>query len=148
LDSVARHFTLAEAQSHIPEVDRLLRQAIELKKSYEEGEREFEGFQQRVMLMGGVALDRERVIGARKRRDEAGARLRSAIEGVQEIGCLIKDLDIGLIDFPTVYRGAEVYLCWKIGERAIEFWHGVEEGFRGRKPIDQDFLDHHGEPEE
>ena len=60
---------------------------------------------------------------------------------MQEIGCLIKDLDIGLIDFPTTYRGEEVYLCWKLGEPGIEYWHGVDEGFRGRKPIDQDFLD-------
>jgi hypothetical protein len=47
------------------------------------------------------------------------------------------------VDFPTLFRGVEVYLCWKLGESGIEFWHGVDEGFRGRKPIDQDFLDHH-----
>ena len=66
---------------------------------------------------------------------------------MQAIGCVVKDLDIGLIDFPTEFRGEEVYLCWKLGEPRIEFWHGVEEGFRGRKAIDQDFRDHHrGDP--
>jgi hypothetical protein len=59
------------------------------------------------------------------------------------MGVLVKDLDTGLVDFPTLFRGVEVYLCWKLGENGIEFWHGVEEGFRGRKSIDQDFLDHH-----
>jgi hypothetical protein len=59
----------------------------------------------------------------------------------------VKDLDTGLVDFPTMYRGVEVCLCWKLGEGAIGYWHGVDEGFRGRKPIDQDFRDQHrGDP--
>jgi len=80
---------------------------------------------------------------ARTRRDSSAARLKASLQQVQEIGCIVKDLDIGLIDFPTTFRGIEVYLCWKLGEPAIEFWHGVDEGFRGRKAIDQDFIDHH-----
>jgi hypothetical protein len=138
-----RRFTLAEAQSLIPRVDRLLREAVEFKASYDEAEKEIHAFQERVMMMGGVAVDRERAVESRTKRDGAAAQLRRSIEQVQEVGCLIKDLDIGLIDFPTTYRGIEVYLCWKLGEDAIEHWHGVEEGFRGRKPIDQDFLDNH-----
>jgi hypothetical protein len=55
---------------------------------------------------------------------------------------MVKDLDIGLIDFPTLFRGREVYLCWRMGETGIRYWHG-EEGFRGRKEIDRDFLDNH-----
>ena len=142
-----RRFTHAEAQSFIPELDRLLRDAIALKAEYDEAESGIQSFQQRVMMMGGVVVDRDRVVEARGRRDEVAGRLRAAIEQVQEIGCLIKDLDIGLVDFPTVFRGTEVYLCWKLGEQSIEFWHGVDEGFRGRKPIDRDFLEnHHGDP--
>ena len=56
---------------------------------------------------------------------------------------MVKDLDVGLIDFPTLYRGEEVYLCWKLGETGIQYWHGIDEGFRGRKKIDRDFLDNH-----
>ena len=56
---------------------------------------------------------------------------------------LVKDLDSGLIDFPTLFRGDEVYLCWKLGESGIGFWHKIEDGFPGRKPIDQDFKDNH-----
>jgi hypothetical protein len=138
-----RRFTHAEAQRLIPRVDRLLREAIEFKASYEDAEKEIQAFQERVMMMGGVTVDRERAIEARTRRDGAAAQLRNAIEQVQQAGCLIKDLDIGLIDFPTTYRGVEVYLCWKLGEDGIEYWHGVEEGFRGRKKIDEDFLNHH-----
>jgi hypothetical protein len=144
---MSRRFTLAEAQSLLPRIQRLIEEAIALKSEYDEAGGELESFQKRVMLMGGVSLDRDRALQVRQRRDNAATRLRNAIETVQEMGCVIKDLSIGLVDFPTLLRGVEVYLCWKLGETRIEYWHGLEEGFRGRKPIDQDFLDHHeGEP--
>jgi hypothetical protein len=139
-----KRFTLAEAQSLIPEVDRLLRQALENKSAYEDAERAIQELSERVMMLGGVVVDRRRALENKSRRDTAAAQLRAAIESVQETGCLIKDLDIGLIDFPCLFRGVEVYLCWKLGEAGIEFWHGVDEGFRGHKPIDKEFLDHHG----
>jgi hypothetical protein len=138
-----KRFTHAEAQRLIPQVGGLLRDAIAAKSEYDQAERTIQEFAERVMMMGGITVDRERAIEARNRRDSAASGLRSAIEQVQETGCVLKDLDIGLVDFPTLLRGVEVYLCWKLGEPAIEFWHGVEEGYRGRKAIDQDFLDHH-----
>ena len=140
---MSKRFTLAEAESLIPNVDRLLRQAVELKSGYANAARKMDSFQERIALMGGVIVDRGKVQEARDRRDDAAASLRSLIEQVQELGCLIKDLDIGLVDFPTTFRGREVYLCWKLGEPSIAYWHGVDEGFAGRKAIDQDFLDHH-----
>jgi len=144
-----KRFSLAEAQALIPMLDRLLREAIALKADYEEAERQVQSFSEHVMMMGGVAVDRARVLELRKRREAQAAALRRSIEQILESGCQIKDLDIGLIDFPTLFRGDEVYLCWKLGESAIEFWHGLDEGFRGRKAIDQDFLDNHeGDPPE
>ena len=138
-----KRFTLAEAQRLIPEVDRMLRDALRLKAAYEEAEGAMRALSERIMMMGGLVVDRDRALQGRKLRETAGERFKGAIEEIQETGCLIKDLDIGLVDFPTLFHGSEVYLCWKMGESAIEFWHGVNEGFRGRKPIDQDFLDHH-----
>ena len=140
---MARRFTLAEAQSLIPKVDALLREAVSLRSDFQEAEEAVQAFAQRVTLMGGMIVDREQVIDAKNRRDLVGSKLKAAIEGVQEFGCVVKDLDMGLIDFPTLFRGEEVYLCWKLGEAKIAYWHGVDEGFRGRKEIDQDFLDNH-----
>jgi hypothetical protein len=94
-------------------------------------------------MQGGVVVDREAVLQNRAERDRYGESLKEAIERIQEYGCVIKDLDIGLVDFPTLFRGQEVYLCWKMGESGIGFWHGTDEGFAGRKPIDRDFLDNH-----
>ena len=142
-----KRFDLAEAQRLLPQVGRLLRDALDAKAEYQEAEKTIQELNERVMLLGGVMVDRERALTSRSRRDAAAAMLKGAIEAVQETGCLIKDLDIGLVDFPTLFRGVEVYLCWKLGEPAIEYWHGVDEGYRGRKPIDQDFLDNHeGDP--
>jgi hypothetical protein len=144
---MSKRFSLAEAQSLIPELDRLLREAMAAKSVYDESEKANQAFAERVMLMGGIMLDRDQVLERRKVRQESAARLRSSIEQVQELGCVVKDLDTGLIDFPTTLRGVEVYLCWKLGEPSIAFWHGVDEGFRGRKAIDRDFLDNYkGDP--
>ncbi|HEV3330028.1 MAG TPA: DUF2203 domain-containing protein [Bryobacteraceae bacterium] len=138
-----KRFTLAEAQSLIPSVDPVLRKAIELKSHYAEAEQEMESYSQRIQMMGGLVVNREQALEVRHRRDTASTGLREAIQEVEEFGCVLKDLDVGLIDFPTLFRGREVYLCWKLGEAAIAFWHGTDEGFAGRKAIDQDFRDHH-----
>jgi hypothetical protein len=140
---MSRRFTHAEAQLLIPQVDRLLREAVMLKSEYQECETALHDFSERIMRMGGMVVDRRQALEHRNRRETAAGRLRAVVEEIQETGCLIKDLDTGLVDFPTLFRGTEVYLCWKLGETAIGFWHPIEEGFRGRKPIDQDFLDHH-----
>lgn len=140
---MSKRFTLAEAQRLIPRVDRLLRDAVAIKSEYDEAEAAIQSLTERVMMTGGMDVDRGVALDTRNRRDAAAGRLRATIQQVQEFGCVVKDLDTGLIDFPTLFRGVEVYMCWKLGEPAIEFWHGVDEGFRGRKPIDQDFRDHH-----
>jgi hypothetical protein len=138
-----KNFTLTEAESLLPRLGLALREALELKSRYVEDERVVRAHFERVMLMGGMVVDREAIRTARVKRDDDAARLREVLENIQETGCVVKDLDIGLLDFPCLYRGREVYLCWKLGETGIEYWHGVEEGFAGRKPIDRDFRQHH-----
>jgi hypothetical protein len=61
--------------------------------------------------------------------------LRSALAELQEAGVVLRDLDRGLVDFPTVRDGREVYLCWVEGEREIGFWHGPDTGYAGREPL-------------
>ena len=62
--------------------------------------------------------------------------VQSALDRIQETGCVVKDLNVGLLDFPARINGDEVYLCWKLGEDRIRFYHRQDEGFSGRKPID------------
>jgi hypothetical protein len=140
---VPRYFTLDQARQLISTADRLLRQAIALKQEHERAGEEIEGINRKVAMMGGMYVDRQHYAGLRARVDATSMRLKELFEEIEEVGFQVKDLDIGLIDFPTLYRGEEVCLCWKLGESDIEFWHGSSEGFRGRKPIDQEFLDQH-----
>jgi hypothetical protein len=143
---VPRFFTLLEAEGFLPEVERLLRTIIQLKQSYEAADTELSRINQRIALTGGMIAPREQVQQIRTRKDSSARGLKEALEKFQEIGCQLKDIDTGLVDFPTLYRGQEVYLCWKLGESSIGFWHHVEDGFQGRRPIDSQFLaDHHGD---
>lgn len=145
--TVARYFTLAQARQYLPEAERLLRQVIALKRENERAEADLNHIQQRVSMMGGMALDTRKVAADRARLDATSTRLKETMAEVESIGFEIKDLEMGLLDFPSLYRGEEVCLCFKLGETDIEYWHGSTEGFRGRKPIDQEFLDHHrGDP--
>jgi hypothetical protein len=57
------------------------------------------------------------------------------VSRIHEAGGLVKDLDAGLVDFPARREGVEVLLCWRLGEDEVGYWHGLEEGFSGRKPL-------------
>ena len=139
---MARRFTLAEANRLLPEVEPIVRRAAEFKPGFDQAAEAMRKHNERVHMMGGSIIDRTRFLEMKNRRDDIAKQLRDAIRELNEIGVQVKDLDAGLIDFPTLYKGEVVYLCWKLGEGDIEFWHG-DEGFKGRKRIDQDFLDNH-----
>src|SRR6266478_4746940 len=134
-----RYYTLAEAELMLPEVDRALRDALFHKSEYQTAEEELNRNTQRIRMAGGSRVNPGPLLAMRTRRDTSAAALKQIFEHLQQMGVLIKDLDIGLIDFLTLYRGREVCLCWKLGEKHIRFWHSTEEGFPGRKRIDDDF---------
>jgi len=143
LTPVPRYFTLDQARQLLTAADRLLRQTIALKQEHEHARDEIDNINRKVSMMGGMYVDRENYASRRAKVDSTATRLKEIFSEIEQVGFEVKDLDIGLIDFPTLYRGEEVCLCWKLGEADIEFWHGTTEGFRGRKPIDQEFLDQH-----
>jgi hypothetical protein len=62
--------------------------------------------------------------------------LQSLVEDICSHGCQLKDLDSGLVDFPTIWEGREVYLCWKLGEPQVGYWHEIEAGFAGRRSLE------------
>lgn len=135
-----RYFTLSEAENSLRRVEPLVRQAVSVNADLRELRRDFQQSLQRIAMLGGSRVNQGDIARRRTSIDAEETRLREMAERIQEAGCLIKDLDIGLIDFPAIFRGREVYLCWKLGEPEILFWHPVEEGFRGRKPIDAEFI--------
>jgi hypothetical protein len=132
-----RTFTLDEAQSLLPVLESLLRTAISSKKVIEEAEAEQQALQHRVFLNGGMFLDVVPLARRKAERAKAEQRVKDTIAEIDSIGVQVKDLDIGLLDFPCEVEGQIILLCWKLGEKAITHWHGTTEGFAGRKPIDE-----------
>jgi len=108
LNSLTHFFTPEEANRTLPEITILVSQAVELKKKIER------------------SPDSERSPNLDK--------LSSLMAKIDEKGAELKDADIGLIDFPALRFNEPVYLCWKLGEDEVLYWHGSE-GFRGRKPL-------------
>lgn len=141
---LSKYFTLWEAESLLEQLKEPLQQAVALKTELDALEGKIQSEAHRVALAGGVLLDQAQAVRDRLRRDALARRLQETVESLQEHGCLVKDLKLGLLDFPTLYRGREVYLCWMLGEESIQFWHEVEDGFRGRRPVDSEFLKSHG----
>ena len=132
-----RTFTLNEAQSLLPILESLLRAAIGGKKLMEEVEGEMQELSHRIFLNGGTHVDVVAIARRKAERAKAEQRAKDALAEIDSIGVQVKDLDIGLLDFPCEVEGKIVLLCWKMGEKSITHWHGTDEGFAGRKQIDE-----------
>jgi hypothetical protein len=138
-----RYFTLREARAALPAVSRDIRDAVQAKTRYQEADRSLQALGQRILMRGGIMVDVGQAEAWKSQRESGAQTLKATLGRIEEIGVLVKDLDVGLIDFPTLYRGQEVYLCYRMDESDIDFWHGTQEGFAGRKLIDGEFLSHH-----
>lgn len=132
-----RTFTLDEAQTLLPILESLLRTAIEGKKLIEAVDAELQELAHRVFLRGGVLVNVVQMARRKAEREKSIQRVKDAIAEIDATGVQVKDLDIGLLDFPCRVDGEIILLCWKLGEQGITHWHGASEGFAGRKPIDE-----------
>jgi hypothetical protein len=70
------------------------------------------------------------------RLKEVAADIAATVERVNELGCVVKDLDIGLVDFFSLQENEPVFLCWQFGEPGVTHWHPIDEGFAGRRQIE------------
>jgi hypothetical protein len=132
-----RSFTLDEAHALLPILESLLRTAIDGKKLIETVDSEFQEISHRVMVNGGMHLNIVHLARRKAEREKAIQRIKDALGEIDATGVQVKDLDIGLLDFPCEVEGRTVLLCWKLGEAGITHWHGSDEGFASRKPIDE-----------
>jgi hypothetical protein len=132
-----RTFTLSEAQALLPVLESLLRAAMEGKQVAEAVEGELSSLQNRIFLTGGLKVDILQILKRKAEGEKAAQRARDAVAEISATGVQVKDLDIGLLDFPCQVDGEIILLCWKSGEKEITHWHSTQEGFAGRKPIDE-----------
>jgi hypothetical protein len=132
-----RTFTLDEAHTLLPILESLLKQAIAAKQLIEETDAETQETAHRIFLNGGTFLNVIQMARRKAEREKAIQRIKDALAEIDATGVQVKDIDIGLLDFPCKVEGEIVLLCWKLGESKITHWHGTSEGFAGRKPIDE-----------
>ena len=122
-----RHFTLAEANALLPRLDPALRELREARDRLTDEDAH--------AALAGAAPGNG---GGEQGRDvgEAFLEVRRLLSGIQELGIVVRDVDRGLIDFPAIREGHEVYLCWQLDEQAVGFWHDLDSGYGGRRPIE------------
>lgn len=133
-------FDLEQAEKLLPRLEHLLRNAMGARRLVSEIEMEYASLVKNICLTGGRSVDVAHYSRRKREKEEGDVRLREAVREIEQHGCILKDLDIGLLDFPCRVGEREVYLCWRLGEPSVQFWHATDEGFAGRKPIDEKFL--------
>jgi len=129
-------FTFDEANVLLPILESLLKRAMEAKSHIEAIDQEMQNLGHRIFLHGGVLVDVPAVVKRKQEREEHIQQIKDSVTEIHATGVQVKDLEIGLLDFPCVVEDRVILLCWKLGEKSIAHWHSTEEGFAGRKPID------------
>ena len=132
-------FTPDEVNRLIPRLTELMETAIQRHGQALALQERLRDDRARVSASGGERSDAMDWKARAERLDGLGIEVRQILQEVQAMGGVVKDLETGLVDFPgsgpAGTRGPVVNLCWKLGEDAVRFWHGMDEGFANRKPL-------------
>jgi hypothetical protein len=125
----ARYFTLDEARAALPQVKMLMEQIQSARREILRLRPDALPVLQQAALNGG-----NKVLGELAAHV---ARLEAGVKGIMALGVVVKDIDAGLVDFIGVRNDREVYLCWRYGEEEIGYWHELNAGVAGRRPVDE-----------
>jgi hypothetical protein len=135
-DDESKIFSLRDAERLRAQLEPILIEAIEARRKLAELEEQLARLADRVQQTGGLMVSHGKAASQRLEHNRLAESVESALERIHSTGCVVKDLEVGLLDFPARINGEAVYLCWKLGEDRIRFYHNQDEGFAGRKPID------------
>jgi hypothetical protein len=130
----ARYFTPEDANETLDEVRPLTEELVRHRRALGDLQDRQASLIGRIAGNGGNVEPHE-LQEVQERLDEEVAGIARCVALIHELGALVKDLDEGLVDFPARREGEDVLLCWRLGEDEVAFWHGLEEGFSGRKPL-------------
>ena len=130
----SRVFTPQEANAALAELRPLVEAMVEAKRRLDGAQERRDEVAQQIAGNGGGIPPAE-LATLEREVNEAASALAGAMGEVQAMDVLIKDLDTGLVDFPAKRDGEDILLCWQLGEDEVAFWHGLEDGYGGRRPI-------------
>lgn len=122
-----RFFTVQEANELIPFLTGRLRELREAYTELKDTSEKTAPSLQEVVMSGGMPVH--------NRYYCLVSRVQTVASEIGDQGCHVKDLETGLVDFPTIWEGREVFLCWKLGENEVGHWHEIDAGFAGRQPL-------------
>ena len=122
------YFTIEEANALLPKISRVIKDMLDARQCIIEAQADLWPVLEKAIGNGGSK--KAGALLSEFSRVEQGARRLS------EMGCILKDINTGLVDFPTLRNGREVFLCWQHGEPEVAFWHDVDTGLAGRQPLD------------
>lgn len=129
-----RYFTLDEANRAVDELRPVVEQMVETRGRFLAAQAQRADLSEQAGSNGGDLTPTD-FAEVEELLEQEATTLAVCIERIQSAGAQVKDLDEGLLDFPSLRDGEEILLCWRLGEGRIEYWHGLEEGFAGRKPL-------------
>ncbi len=132
-----RYFTPDEANAALREVRPLVERMVEQRRALVAAQERQEQVAARIGGNGG-GIEPAELASLDEDVQAAADAIADCVNRLEELGAQVKDLDAGLIDFPALRRGEEVLLCWHLGEDEIRYWHGLEDGFAGRRPLPLD----------
>ncbi len=130
-----RYFTVADVEALIPDLSRIMKPVVSAHAEVSAMQERMQAEQQRIAMAGGGVLDRRAWRADKDKIERLTGEIRRGLAEIVELGGAPKDLGLGLVDFPHLRDGREVNLCWRYGEREIRHWHGLDEGYAGRKPL-------------
>ena len=130
-----RRFTPDEANAELAEIRPLVEQLVEHRRKQQRLQAERQELSARIAGNGG-GIDSAALAELDKAERHARVEIVRRVNAIHERGAIVKDVDSGLVDFPALRDGEEILLCWLLGEEQVAHWHGLEEGFAGRKRLD------------
>jgi hypothetical protein len=121
------YFTVAEANTLLPRVKAVVSDLLDARQRILDAQPDLWPVLEKAIGNGGSKKAGELLVEFE--------RIESSVNALSEMGCILKDINSGLVDFPTIRNGREVLLCWRYDEPEVGFWHDAEAGFAGRQPL-------------
>ncbi len=131
---MTRHFTPESANEALGEIRPLVEELVAHRLAQQRAQNRREELTAKIAGNGG-GIDAQALADLEAEAERERIGIARCVNDIHGRGAIVKDLDEGLVDFPAQREGEEILLCWRLGEDVVAFWHGLEEGFAGRRPI-------------